>query len=108
MVILDEVCQSSADVAVANEAGDVSIDQFMQVLGLRLASLGRSQEIKHRKVLGQMEDLSKLREELSLKKTLVTDLESKLSMKEEELKLIVEKYQKEAKLLKKRRRGIGD
>ncbi|XP_020994081.1 uncharacterized protein LOC110279243 [Arachis duranensis] len=100
--ITDDIGQSDANKAVVEEAGDIAIDQFMQVVGLRIASLRRSQEIRHRKSLLLFEEANKFNEELGTKKKVIDELEEKVSEKEKELCTMKEKYENESELLKKK------
>ncbi|KAL4328294.1 hypothetical protein AHAS_Ahas13G0185700 [Arachis hypogaea] len=102
MMITDEFGQFSRDKAMAEEVGDIAVAQFMQVIGLWVVSLGRSQEIRHRNSSGLSEELDKLSKELNTKKNVIADLEAKLLEKKKELTIVKDKYDKEAKQLKKR------
>ncbi|XP_016178020.1 uncharacterized protein LOC107620361 [Arachis ipaensis] len=104
MVITNEFGQSPVDKAIAEEAGDVTVDQFLQelVIRLRIASLGRSQEIRHRKSSRLSEESNKLNEELKSKKSVIAELEARLVEKEKELTSVKDKYDKEADMLKKK------
>ncbi|XP_020963001.1 uncharacterized protein LOC110264867 [Arachis ipaensis] len=106
MVIADECCQSSADITLADEVGDVAIDQYMQVVGLRLASLGRSREKIHRKFVEKKEDPS-FREELALKTAKISELEVKLAEVEKYLKDVKDSYAKDVEDLKKKEADLS-
>ncbi|KAL4321216.1 hypothetical protein AHAS_Ahas14G0088300 [Arachis hypogaea] len=96
MVITDDIAQSDMDKLVVEEAGDIAIDQFMQVVGLRIASLGHSQEIRHRKSSLLSEGANKLSEELGAKNRVIAELEGKVLEKEKELSTMKDKYDKES------------
>ncbi|XP_020969900.1 uncharacterized protein LOC110268285 [Arachis ipaensis] len=106
MITVDEVCQTPSDVSLAEEVGDVAIDQYMQVVGLRLASLGRSREKIHRKMVGKREDPS-LKEELAIKVAKVSELEVKLFEVEKYLKEVKESYAKDVEDLKKKEADLS-
>ncbi|QHO47147.1 uncharacterized protein LOC107494621 [Arachis duranensis] len=103
MAVADEFCQSSADVSLANEVGEIVIGQYMQVVGFRLASLGRSQELKHKKVIVEKEDCLLLKEELAENKVTLAVLQTKLADTEKQLKETKDSYAKDVEDLKKKR-----
>ncbi|QHN99938.1 uncharacterized protein LOC110269575 [Arachis ipaensis] len=83
-VVADEVVECISDISRVDEVGDIGVDQFLQVLGFRLAFIGHSQEKKHKKaVLETAEDVV-LREQLSSKETALTELKKKFSDVEKE------------------------
>ncbi|XP_020961103.1 uncharacterized protein LOC110263703 [Arachis ipaensis] len=106
MITVDEVCQTPSDVSLAEEVGDVAIDQYMQVVGLRLASLGRIREKIHRKMVEKREDLS-LKEELAVKVAKVSELEVKLFEVKKHLKEVKESYAKDVEDLKKKEADLS-
>ncbi|XP_020961418.1 uncharacterized protein LOC110263883 [Arachis ipaensis] len=106
MITVDEVCQTPSDVSLAEEVGDVAIDQYMQVVGLRLASLGCSREKIHRKMVEKREDPS-LKEELAVKVAKVSELEVKLFEVEKHLKEVKESYAKDVEDLKKKEADLS-
>nr|XP_025685152.1 uncharacterized protein LOC112785945 [Arachis hypogaea] len=106
MITADEVCQTPSDVSLVEEVGDVAIDQYMQVVGLRLASLGRSREKIHRKLVEKKEDPS-LRKELAIKVAKVSELEVKLVEVEKHLKEVKESYAKDVEDLKKKEADLS-
>ncbi|XP_072092605.1 uncharacterized protein [Arachis hypogaea] len=75
------------------EVGDVGIDQFMQVLGFRLASIGRSQEKRHRKVLQSAAESTDLKGQLETKETMLSELKKEHSITKEKLKLEKEEHE---------------
>ncbi|XP_072089618.1 uncharacterized protein [Arachis hypogaea] len=101
-VVADEVVQSASDVARIEEVGDVGIDQYMQVLGFRLVSIGRSQEKRHRKMSQDVAGVDELKEQLRKKDALITDLKKELSVLKEKLKLEKEEHEKAVESLGKK------
>ncbi|XP_016168732.1 uncharacterized protein LOC107611299 [Arachis ipaensis] len=110
--VLDKEWSSSkaektfSDVIMADEVGNVAIDQYMQVVGLRLASLGHSREKKHIKAANEKSDL-KLKEELYLRNARVAEVEAKLAEVEKELTLTKENYSKEVEDVKKKEADLS-
>ncbi|XP_020967242.1 uncharacterized protein LOC107615055 [Arachis ipaensis] len=107
MAVAGEFCQSSADVSLANEVGEIAIGQYMQVVGLRLASLGRSQELKHKKVTVEKEECLLLKEELAENKVTVVELRTKLAESEKQLKETKDNYAKDIEDLKKKEADLA-
>nr|XP_025664739.1 uncharacterized protein LOC112763227 [Arachis hypogaea] len=68
MVVADETFQSSSNVTLVNE-----------VVEFRLASIGRSREVKHKKLLEKTDKLACLREDLNLKNDLIAGMKKKFS-----------------------------
>lgn len=77
------------------------------MLGFRLASIGRSQEKKHRKSVGEVSQVSELKEQLLLKETSIVELKKKLSEVENELKVQKECYKEISGLLKKKENDLS-
>ncbi|XP_072061501.1 uncharacterized protein [Arachis hypogaea] len=102
MAVVDEYCQSSADVTLAKEVGDMAIGQYMQVVGLWLASLGRSQELKYKGVAAEKGEVPVLKEELVKYKKLAAELQGRLTETEKLLKETKENYSKDVEDLKKK------
>ncbi|XP_020967095.1 uncharacterized protein LOC110266559 [Arachis ipaensis] len=102
MAVVDEYCQSSADVTLAKEVGDMAIGQYMQVVGLRLASLGRSQELKNKRVVAEKGEVSVLKEELVKSKSVAAELQARLTETKKLLKETKESYSKDVENLKKK------
>ncbi|XP_072087195.1 uncharacterized protein [Arachis hypogaea] len=105
-VVADEVVQSSTDVSLVEEVGDIGVDQFLQVLGFRLASIGRSQEKKHKKLSNDASAAVALKEELLLKDKSLSDLKEKFAEVESELKGEKEGREKTVKLLAKKEEDL--
>ncbi|QHN98165.1 uncharacterized protein DS421_18g633690 [Arachis hypogaea] len=101
-VLADEIVQSAPDVARIEEVGDVGIDQFMQVLGFRLVSIGRSQEKRHKMMLGNSLEITELKEQLKSKEIVLTELKEELSVSKEKLKLVKEDHERAVESLGKR------
>ncbi|XP_072088834.1 uncharacterized protein [Arachis hypogaea] len=107
-VVAEEVVQSFSDIARVEEAGDVGVDQFLQVLGFRLACIGRSQEKKHKKIATEVDQCAVLKEQLISKETVLTELKKNVSDLEGELKVEKENCEKVSKLLKKKETELED
>ncbi|QHO04331.1 uncharacterized protein DS421_13g439520 [Arachis hypogaea] len=105
-VVADEVVQSSTDVSLVEEVGDIGVDQFLQVLEFRLASIGRSQEKKHKKLSNDASAAVALKEELLLKDKSLSDLKEKFAEVESELKGEKEGREKTVKLLAKKEEDL--
>ncbi|XP_025639738.1 uncharacterized protein [Arachis hypogaea] len=101
-VLADEIVQSAPDVARIEEVGDVGIDQFMQVLGFRLVSIGRSQEKRHKMMLGNSLEITELKEQLKSKEIVLTELKEELSVSKEKLKLVKEDHERAVESLGKK------
>ncbi|XP_072088841.1 uncharacterized protein [Arachis hypogaea] len=107
MAVVDEYCQSSGDVSLAKEVGDMAIGEYMQVVGLRLASLGRSQELKYKKASLEKSEISLLKEELTKAKAASSGLENRLSETEKLLKETKESYVRDVEDLKKKESDLA-
>ncbi|XP_052117675.1 uncharacterized protein LOC127747623 [Arachis duranensis] len=106
-VVADEVVQSEIDKNRVEAVGDVGVDQYLQVLGFRLASIGRSQEKKHRKGLSEASKIVKLKEELVLSESSAKDLKKKLTDTESKLKVEKECHERISALLKEKENDLS-
>ncbi|QHO50274.1 uncharacterized protein DS421_1g21180 [Arachis hypogaea] len=106
-VVADEIVQSEVDRNRVEAVGDLGVDQYLQVLGFRLASIGRSQEKKHKKGLSEASKIVKLKEKLVLSDASAKDLKKKLSETETELKVEKECHERISALLKENENDIS-
>ncbi|XP_072054488.1 uncharacterized protein [Arachis hypogaea] len=91
-VVADEVVQSASDITRIDE-----------VLGFRLASIGRSQEKRHRKMLQCASESTELKGQLETKENMLAELEKELAAVKEKLKVEKEKHQSVSEALEKKK-----
>nr|XP_025661209.1 uncharacterized protein LOC112756804 [Arachis hypogaea] len=106
-VVSDEIVQSEVDRSRVDAVGDLGVDQYLQVLGFRLASIGRSQEKRHKKELSEASNIAKLKEQLMLSEASAKDLKKKLSETESELKVEKECHERISALLKEKENDLS-
>ncbi|XP_020962537.1 myosin-4-like isoform X2 [Arachis ipaensis] len=102
MLMADEYGQCSTDVKLVHDVDDVGIAQYLQVIGGRLLSIGRTQELKHASDTFDKKSMEKLMQEnLEKEKKFRVALEQ-IELKDEKMKGLMEKMlqleEKEKKL----------
>ncbi|XP_015972720.1 uncharacterized protein LOC107496030 isoform X2 [Arachis duranensis] len=102
MLMADEYGQCSTDVKLVHDVDDIGIAQYLQVIGGRLLSIGRTQELKHASATFDKKSMEKLMQEnLEKEKKLRVALEQ-IELKDEKMKGLMEKMllleEKEKKL----------
>ncbi|QHO45504.1 uncharacterized protein DS421_6g179550 [Arachis hypogaea] len=107
-VVVDEIVQASSDLGRIEGVGDVGIDQFIQVVGLRLASIGRAQEKKHKKMLRAATENIVVKEQLETKEKSLIELRKEIAAVKEELKLEKESHEKDVETLSKKEKELDN